>query len=68
MTNRRRVDAHAATFRAALPNDGRRARAWLADPSGDLRALTFFSYRPAGTVRSSSGGTRRVRRARKVHA
>jgi transcriptional regulator with XRE-family HTH domain len=67
MTNRRRVEAHAATFRAALPNDGRTARAWLADPSGDLRALTFFSYRPAGTVRSSSGGTRRVRRARTVH-
>ena len=64
MTNRRRVDAHAATFRAALPNDGRTARAWLADPSRELRALTFFSYRPAGTLRSSSGATRRVRSPR----
>lgn len=64
MTNRRRAYSHAATFRAAFPNDGRTARAWLADPSHDLRALTFFSYRPAGTARSSSGGTRRVRQAR----
>ena len=66
MTNRRRVDAHAATFRAALPNDGRTARAWLADPSCELRALTFFSYRPGGTLRSSSGASRRVRLPRPI--
>jgi hypothetical protein len=66
MTNRRRVDAHAATFRAALPNDGRTARAWLADPSRELRALTFFSYRPAGTLRSRSGASRRVRLPRPI--
>jgi transcriptional regulator with XRE-family HTH domain len=61
MTNRRRIDAHRATFRAALPSDGRRARAWMAEPVGELRALTFFSHRPVGTVRSGFRMVRRVR-------
>lgn len=65
MTNRRRVEAHRATFRAALPNDGRQARAWLAAPVGALRAISHFSYRHVGSVRSSSSATRRVRPARK---
>jgi transcriptional regulator with XRE-family HTH domain len=66
MTNRRRVDAHAATFRAALPSDGHAVRKWLANPAEELRAVSFFSYRPVGTVRSGSRGNRRVRVARAV--
>ncbi len=61
MTNRRRVEAHGATFRAALPDDGRRGRAWLAEPAGELRALTYFSNRHTRTVRSGFRTVRRVR-------
>ena len=60
MSNRRRVDAHAGTFRAALPADGRRARAWLRNPAGDLRALLFVSDARRGSVRSSFASVRRV--------
>jgi len=63
MTNRRRVDAHRATLRGALPDDGRRARGWLAEPSGEIRALGFFSYRHPGTLRSGFRTIRRVRLA-----
>ncbi len=61
MTNRRHIEAHGATFRAAFPSDGRRLRGWLADPADELRALTFFSDRPVGTVRSGFRTVRRVR-------
>jgi transcriptional regulator with XRE-family HTH domain len=70
MSNRRRVGAHAGTFRAALPDDGRRARAWLRDPGGDLRALLFVSNARPGSVRSSFATVRRVssRRPAEAHA
>jgi transcriptional regulator with XRE-family HTH domain len=61
MTNRRRIEAHGATFQAAFPSDGRRVRGWLVDPLGELRALSFFSDRPGGTVRSGFLAVRRVR-------
>jgi transcriptional regulator with XRE-family HTH domain len=61
MTNRRRIDAHAGTFRAALPDDGRTVRAWLARPVGELRALTFVPDRRPGNVRSGFATPRRVR-------
>jgi transcriptional regulator with XRE-family HTH domain len=49
-TNRRHVRAHARTLSAALPADGRRLRAWLAKPSGQVRALAFWSDRPGMTT------------------
>jgi transcriptional regulator with XRE-family HTH domain len=60
MTNRRRVGAHAATFRAALPARIRDVRAWLARPSEPIRALTFLSDRRPGNVGSSFSTVRRV--------
>jgi transcriptional regulator with XRE-family HTH domain len=60
MTNRRRVTAHSATLRAALPADGRELRRWLRDPAGEVRALTFVSDGPPGNVRSTFTTIRRV--------
>lgn len=49
-TNHRRVGEHSRTFRAALPDDGRRLGAWLRSPTGTVRALTFMpDDRPRGT-------------------
>jgi hypothetical protein len=71
MTNRRRIAAHAATFRAALPDDGRTVRAWLRRPgeegdrgAGVLRALTFVPDRRPGNVRSGFSTPRRIRTRR----
>lgn len=60
-TNQRRVAAHAATFRAALPDDGRRFRSYLRSPDIDVRALAFLPDLHRGTVRRSSATPRRVR-------
>lgn len=60
MTNRRRVTAHSATLRAALPDDGRRLRPWLLDPVDEVRALTFFSDGHPGKVGSGFATIRRV--------
>lgn len=60
MTNRRRVDTHAATFRAALPQDGRALRGWLCHPTGDLRAMRFVPDARPGNVRSGFAAPRRV--------
>jgi transcriptional regulator with XRE-family HTH domain len=49
-TNRRRVEAHAATFRASLPDRIVRFRRWLQSPTSDLRALVFFADRHQGQV------------------
>jgi hypothetical protein len=65
-TNRRRVDAHAALFRAALPSDGRGLRTWLTAPAGEIHALTFVSDRHPGTVRTGFATVRRVRHGRKL--
>jgi transcriptional regulator with XRE-family HTH domain len=59
--NRNRVRAHAATFRAGLPDDGRRLRGWLREPVSELRALTFVSNARHGGVRSAFSAPRRVR-------
>lgn len=60
MTNRRRITAHSATLRAALPDDGRQLRSWLLDPAGEVRALTFVSDGHPGAVRSGFTTIRRV--------
>jgi transcriptional regulator with XRE-family HTH domain len=61
-TSRRRVEAHLATFRTALPDGGRRLRAYLRRPSGSVAALAFWSYRHPGSVSQLSRPLRRVRR------
>jgi hypothetical protein len=60
MTNRRRVGERAATIRAALPDDGRALRRWLAAPAGEIRALRFVSDAHRGHARSSLAGQKRV--------
>lgn len=60
-TNRRRVEAHARVFRAALPDDGRRLRGWLADPAGRVAVLAFVPDRHPGSVRTGLSTPRRVR-------
>ena len=65
-TNRRRVAEHSGTFRAALPDDGRRFRAWLRDPSARVGALTFMPDRHPGTVRPSNAATQRTQGPRRI--
>jgi transcriptional regulator with XRE-family HTH domain len=60
-TNRRRVAAHQLTLRAALPDDGRRLRAWLTAPSGELAALAFVPDRQQAAARQRPATERRVR-------
>ncbi len=52
-TNRRHVAAHANVLRAALPTDGRGIRHWLADPSGAVAGLSFWSGAHAAHARST---------------
>jgi len=49
-TNRRRIEAHEATFRASLPDRIVQVRRWLRDPASELRALMFFADRHQGHV------------------
>ena len=41
--NRRRFEAHRTVIRAALPEEGRRMRRWLAEPTGDVAAASFWA-------------------------
>jgi transcriptional regulator with XRE-family HTH domain len=50
-TNRRRIDAHQAALRNSLPDDGRRLRAWLADPSGGCDAQLLWAPAASSSVR-----------------
>src|SRR5262249_46752659 len=59
-TNRRRIGAHAATFRAALPHEGRQWRRWVRDPVGELRAVAFVSDDRPGNLRSAFAMPQRV--------
>jgi len=59
-TNRARVDAHRAFLRAALPEDGPSLRAWLREPKGAIKALSFLA---APSSRSAFAQAHRVRRA-----
>jgi transcriptional regulator with XRE-family HTH domain len=62
-TNRRRVQAHGAMLRAALPLDGRSIAGWLQDPSRPVGALSFW---PDARPMSVSGGRAPIRRVRSV--
>jgi HTH-type transcriptional regulator / antitoxin HipB len=59
-TNRRRIEAHESMIRNNLPDDGRRLRAWLDNPSGGCDARVYWpSHGPGATVSARA----RVRRA-----
>jgi transcriptional regulator with XRE-family HTH domain len=59
-TNRRRVHDHVATFRAVLPDDGRRWRGWLQQPRGEVHVLSFVSDARPGNTRSGFSTVQRV--------
>ena len=65
-TNRRRVAAHAAMLRGALPDDGRAMRQWLRDPAGTIAGLSFWAEPSVGAGKApprTAGAIRRVRAA-----
>jgi len=62
--NRKRVQAHAATLRAAFPADGRTISGWLRKPGAAIGCLSFWSYDRPGNAKSGLAVTRRVRRPR----
>jgi transcriptional regulator with XRE-family HTH domain len=62
--NRRRVQSHVATLRAALPSDGRSIDGWLRKPAGALRCLSFWSYAHNLGTKSGLAVVRRVRQPR----
>lgn len=61
-TNRRRVREHTASLRSAFPADGRRMRAWLTQPSGSIRALSFWANFGEGAASATAAMRRRVRK------
>ncbi|HEX5825378.1 MAG TPA: helix-turn-helix domain-containing protein [Candidatus Limnocylindrales bacterium] len=60
-TNRRRLAAHDAVLRNSLPDDGRRLRAWLDDPSGRCDARLLWA---SGRSTRGPAVQRRIRHAR----
>jgi transcriptional regulator with XRE-family HTH domain len=60
-TNRRRIAAHAATFRSSFPADGRTFRSHLRRPVGSVAAVAFWPIAHRGDVRQAGSGNRRVR-------
>jgi DNA-binding Xre family transcriptional regulator len=58
-TNERRIADHRTTLRAAYPDDGRRVRAWLADPVGSVAGLSM--WRETVRARNATAPVRRVR-------
>ena len=49
-TNRRRIAAHAATFRSALPDRIIGLRRWMTTPAATVHAVAFFADRHHGEV------------------
>jgi hypothetical protein len=60
-TNRRRVALHELTLRSSLPDEGRRFKAWLRNPSGRLAALAFLSDHRQAALGERSANVQRVR-------
>ncbi len=58
-TNERRIADHRTTLRAAYPDDGRRVRAWLADPDGSVAVLSM--WHADSRVTGTAAPVRRVR-------
>lgn len=65
-TNRRRVQSHVTTLRAAFPHDGRFVRSWLPQPVGELACLALWSNAHAVRAKSGLATIKRVRRPREV--
>jgi transcriptional regulator with XRE-family HTH domain len=63
-TNRRRVQAHAASLHAALPGDGRQLRGFLSHPSPPVALIAFWPNRHPGTARTARRVSSAVRRVR----
>jgi transcriptional regulator with XRE-family HTH domain len=61
-TNRRRVAGHEQTFRAALADDTRAFRRWLAHPAGTLAALAFLTDPRHASLRQAPASPKRIRR------
>lgn len=59
-TNRRRLEAHGAMLRGALPHGGPAVRRWLIDPVGRVGGASFW-LAASGSARPGSGTVRRVR-------
>lgn len=62
-TNRRRLAAHRSMLRSAFPDDGRRLRAWLGQPTGRVNALSFVTDASGGSIGRKIAYRRRVRPA-----
>jgi len=60
-TNRRRVQTHAATLRAAFPLDGRQIARWLRQPTGTLACLSFWPNAQTARTKSDLATVKRVR-------
>jgi DNA-binding Xre family transcriptional regulator len=65
-TNRRRVQTHATTLRAAFPLDGRNIGAWMRKPSGRMGCLSFWTNPRSTKAKSDLATMKRVRRPRKA--
>ena len=63
-TNRRRVQSHATTLRAAFPTDGRSIRSWLRQPAEPVACLSFWSDSSHSRAKSDLATRKRVRRPR----
>ena len=61
-TNRRRVQTHAATLRAAFPLDGRHIQSWVREPVGPVACLSFWTNAPGTGTKSDLATVKRVRR------
>ena len=63
-TNRRRVQRHAATLRAAFPSDGRGIRSWLRSPNVPTACPSFWTNPLSTKAKSDLATVKRVRRPR----
>ncbi len=61
-TNRRRVQAHSSTLRAAFPLDGRSIRGWMKSPTGAIASLSLWPNSSVANAKSGLATVKRVRR------
>ena len=63
-TSRRRIDALAATYRAAFPVMGVAVRQWLRRPDKPIAGLLFLPYEPSTHAKKPTTGVQRVLKPR----
>jgi transcriptional regulator with XRE-family HTH domain len=61
-TNRRRVERHKTTLRAAFPADGRTVMRWIAGPAGPVSALSYWPDAPGESTNARLATVKRVRK------